>query len=134
MKRYNVIAVISPDGQSWLMCRRMKEPYLGMYNLVGGKIEPGETGEEAAYRELYEETGISRAEIVLEPALTSLYHLSGIHLEFWVGRLKEPVVLREEKNPLAWISLEEDFFDRSRFAGMGNLGHLLEELRYWGRA
>ena len=36
-----------------------KEPYKGMYNFVGGKVEEGETNDEAAYRELFEETGIS---------------------------------------------------------------------------
>ena len=134
MKRYNVIAVFSPDGKSWLMCRRVKEPYKDMYNLVGGKIEPGETGEAAAYRELFEETGISRKEIALELALTSTYHLTGCYLEFWTGRLNAPITLRAEKNPLEWISLEENFFDMSRFAGMGNLGHFLQELRGCGRA
>ena len=41
MRRYNVVGVLSPDGESWLLCLRAKPPYQGKYNLVGGKIEPG---------------------------------------------------------------------------------------------
>lgn len=132
MKKYNVIGVISPDGQSWLMCLRQKEPYKGLYNLVGGKIEPGETGEQAAYRELFEETGLTREQIELRHAMDFAYYLSGCLLEVWVGRMRDEATVREELNPLRWFSLGEDFFDRRRFAGMGNLGHLLEELRATG--
>ena len=50
MKKSNVIGVLSPDGREWLMCLRRKDPYKGLYNLVGGKVEPGETGEEGLPR------------------------------------------------------------------------------------
>lgn len=132
MKKYNLIGVISPDGRSWLMCLRQKEPYKGLYNLVGGKIEPGETGEQAAYRELFEETGLTGTQIELRHAMDFTYYLSDCLLEVWAGRMKQEATLREELNPLRWFSLGEDFFDRARFAGMGNLGHLLEELRATG--
>ena len=39
MKKYNVIVVFGKDLNKTLMCRRTKEPYKGMLNLVGGKIE-----------------------------------------------------------------------------------------------
>ena len=41
-----------------LMCKGTKEPYMGMYNLVGGKIEKENDGLNEAYRELFEETNI----------------------------------------------------------------------------
>ena len=65
MQGYNLIVVFSPEGDKVLMCRRIKEPYKGLSNFVGGKIEPGEDGETAAYRELFEETGITRRDIQL---------------------------------------------------------------------
>ena len=39
MKKYNVIVVFDKDLNKTLMCKRTKEPYKGMFNLVGGKIE-----------------------------------------------------------------------------------------------
>lgn len=36
---YNVIVIFNKDINKTLMCKRTKEQYIGMYNLVGGKIE-----------------------------------------------------------------------------------------------
>ena len=47
------------------MCKRTKEPYKDMYNLVGGKIEKDDDGLNEAYRELFEETGISKNDVEL---------------------------------------------------------------------
>jgi mutator protein MutT len=41
-----------------LLTRRAVEPHLGMLDLPGGFIDPMETGEEAAVREIKEELGI----------------------------------------------------------------------------
>ncbi|MBQ7050022.1 MAG: NUDIX domain-containing protein, partial [Firmicutes bacterium] len=60
MKGYNIIAVFNETADQWLMCRRKKNPFKGLSNLVGGKIEEGEDGMTAAYRELQEETGITK--------------------------------------------------------------------------
>lgn len=51
----NVILVFDREKKKLLMCRRRKPPYQGLLNLVGGKVEPGEGREYAAYRELWEE-------------------------------------------------------------------------------
>ena len=60
MTGYNLIVVFDPTGKKVLLCKRIKEPYLGLYNFIGGHIENGETGSDAAYRELFEETSIDR--------------------------------------------------------------------------
>lgn len=70
MRGYNVIAVFSPDRTKILMCRRVKDPYKGLYNMVGGKIESGEDGYTAAYRELFEETGITNDDIRITHLMT----------------------------------------------------------------
>ena len=63
IKKYNVIVVFDKNMEKTLMCKRTKEPYMGMYNLVGGKIEKDNDGLNEAYRELYEETNISYKDI-----------------------------------------------------------------------
>ncbi|MDY2879733.1 MAG: 8-oxo-dGTP diphosphatase [Candidatus Borkfalkiaceae bacterium] len=45
-------------GNKILMINRNKPPFMGMWNAVGGHIEKGETPEQCAVREIYEESGI----------------------------------------------------------------------------
>lgn len=49
-------------GESVLMLHRSKPPNLGLWNGVGGRIEPGEGLLECALREVREETGYRLAE------------------------------------------------------------------------
>lgn len=132
MRGYNVVAVFSPDRQTMLMCKRAKDPYKGLYNMVGGKIEPGEDGYAAAYRELYEETGITRDDIRLTHLMDFSYPLCDEYVEVYAGGLKHEVTLREEKNPLLWISADSNFFDMTEYAGEGNIGHIMEHIKlHW---
>ncbi len=125
MKRYNVIMVFSTDGRKLLFCRRMKEPFLGKYNMVGGHIEPAESDEDAAYRELEEESGIRKEDIALLHVMDFLYRTEDMELQIWAGQLCRDVGLRAEENPLVWLDADENFFDYNRFAGNGNIGHIL---------
>ena len=69
----NVILVFDREKKNILMCRRRKPPYQGLLNLVGGKVEPGEEREHAAYRELREETAITREDITLDNIVNFTY-------------------------------------------------------------
>ena len=55
------------------------------------------------------------------------YHMSDIELEVYAGRLNKKVNLVEEVNKLCWIDKKEDFFDIDKFAGEGNIGHMLQQ-------
>jgi ADP-ribose pyrophosphatase YjhB (NUDIX family) len=52
------IAVFRDDGRV-LLARRTRPPADGMWSLPGGRLEPGETLEQGALRELMEEVGVS---------------------------------------------------------------------------
>lgn len=121
----NCIVVFNKDKDSVLFCKRKKEPYSGLLNFVGGKVEKGEPSEEAAYRELFEETGIGRKQICLYRLMDITYHHQRFVLEMYVGKLEEDVNLCEEKNPLLWLPLTEDFADPDRFAGEQNIAHII---------
>ena len=56
-----VAAVIWNDRQQLLLIRRTKEPRKGQWSLPGGKVEFGESLEDALRREIREETGLEVA-------------------------------------------------------------------------
>ena len=122
---YNCIIVFNKTKDRALFCKRQKDPYKGLYNFVGGKVEPGEDSETAAYRELFEETGITRQQIRLYRLMDIRYYHQGFDLQMYVGKLDEDVLLKEETNPLLWLPLTEDFTDRDRFAGEQNIAHIM---------
>lgn len=128
MKKLNVILVYNKNEDKILMCKREKNPYKGKYNLVGGKVEQGEDELNAAYRELQEETGITKNDITLTNIMNFEYKMSDMELEVYAGKLNKNVELIEEVNKLYWMSKEnENFFDKEKFAGEGNIGHMLEQ-------
>ncbi len=129
MKKYNVIVVFDKNMEKTLMCKRTKKPYMGMYNLVGGKIEKDNDGLNEAYRELYEETNISDKDISLEHFMNIEYIVFDKMIEVYYGVLNKDVVLIEEVNKLEWVNMDDNFFDMNRYAGEGNIGHIIEEIK-----
>lgn len=129
MQGYNIIMVYSQDKSRLLMCKRLKDPYKGMNNLVGGKIEPDEPGIDAAYREMNEETGITKEDIILYHLMDFTYYYQDCYVEVYAGRLNRDVVVYGDENELYWSDLEQNFFDLNLFAGEGNIGHMLEQVK-----
>lgn len=129
MKKYNCIVVFSHDKTKLLFCKRVKEPFKGLYNFVGGKVERGEDSMSAAYRELYEETGILENEIQLYHFMDFTYYFQDFILELYVGKLSEQKKLVEELNPLEWLPLTENFADSKKFAGEQNIAHIVNVAR-----
>lgn len=129
--KMNIIAVYNKKEDKILMCLRKKEPYKGLYNLVGGKVEENETSLESAYRELEEESGITKEDIVLTHLMTCNYQMSNNELQVYIGKLKKEVKVVEEVNKLYWIDASENFFDMSKYAGEGIIGHIIEQVKLY---
>ena len=55
---------------------------------MSGKVEVGETSEDAAYRELWEETGIGRQQLCLYRLMDITYYYQEFVLEMYVGKLE----------------------------------------------
>ena len=131
MKKLNVIIVFNKENDKILMCKRTKEPYKGKLNLVGGKVEKDEDELYAAYRELEEETGITKNDIILTNLMNFEYKMSDMELEVYAGKLNKDVKLVEEINKLVWVNKNDNFFDIQKYAGEGNIGHMLKQVEIY---
>lgn len=131
MKTANLVVVLDKENKSVLLCKRRKNPYKGLLNFVGGKLEPDEDSAAAAYRELREETGITDADISLTHLMDLTYFTWDLKLEVFFGWLNKRVSLKEEVNELLWVDKEQNYFDMSHFAGEGNMGHIMEQIKQY---
>ena len=131
MKKLNLIVVFNTSLDNVLFCIRAKEPYKGLYNFVGGKVEENESNDNAAYRELFEETGISNQDIELEHFMDLNYFKYGNNIQVYYGILKHEVNLVEEKNKLEWVAINEELLDNSKFAGNYNIPHIIRTIKVY---
>lgn len=126
MVKYNLVMVLNRDESQILTLYRMKNPYKGLYNLPGGKVENGEDLFSSAYRELEEETGILSEHINLKKFMDFIWYPIDMEMHVFIGRINREISLREEIHPLEWHSINNDFFNMNRYAGEGNIGHMVE--------
>ncbi|MFB4422176.1 (deoxy)nucleoside triphosphate pyrophosphohydrolase [Streptomyces sp. QL37] len=113
-----VVAGAVCDGGRLLAARRSAPPELaGRWELPGGKLEPGESGEQALVRELREELGVEAEPLERIPGEWPLK--PGLVLRVWTVRLLsgEPTPL-EDHDELRWLAPEEtdtvDWLDQDR--------------------
>ena len=123
---FNLLLVFNSERDKILMCKRSKPPYQGLLNLVGGKVQLDEDRLDAAYRELEEETNISRDNIHLTYLMDMTYYQDNCVLEIFAGRLKEDVPVSGTENPLVWIPIQELKIFDDWLAGDGNVKHIVE--------
>ena len=131
MKKFNLIVVFDEKLDKSLFCIRAKEPYKGMYNFVGGKVEENESDYEAAYRELFEETGISNNDIELDHFMDLKYYKYENNLQVFYGILKHDVELVEEKNKLEWVVINDELLNNEKFAGNYNIPHIIRQIKVY---
>ena len=129
MKKLNLIVVFNKDLSNCLFCIRAKAPYKGMYNFVGGKVEEGESNDDAAYRELFEETGISNTNIKLDHFMDLNYFKYENNLQVYYGILENEVKLVEEKNKLEWVKIDDGLLNNDKFAGNYNIPHIIRQIK-----
>ncbi|MFF4244385.1 (deoxy)nucleoside triphosphate pyrophosphohydrolase [Streptomyces sp. NPDC001822] len=113
-----VVAGAVFDGGRLLAARRSAPPELaGRWELPGGKLEPGESGEQALVRELREELGVEAQPLERIPGEWPLK--PGYVLRVWTVRLVsgEPSPL-EDHDELRWLDAEDadtvDWLDQDR--------------------
>lgn len=105
-----VVAGLIRDGERFLICQRPAHKARRLlWEFAGGKVEAGESGEQALRRELREELGID-VEVQEQVAeVTYAYPELTVHLTLYGAAIVrgEPRLL--EHNGLRWIALDEAY-------------------------
>ena len=107
MKTVKVVAAIIKKDNKILIASRKKGEFAGMFEFPGGKIEQGETPQEALKREIKEELD---AEIEVGKLIDIVeYDYPTFHLSmqcFWCELKQDKIELREHE-AAKWLNLNE---------------------------
>ena len=105
-KRISVVAAVITDGEKIFATQRGYGPWKDYWEFPGGKIEAGESPEEALRREIEEE--LDTEICVGRPLMTVEYDYPEFHLHmqcFWAGVEKGGLVLKEHE-AARWLEKE----------------------------
>ncbi|MEH6632586.1 MAG: 8-oxo-dGTP diphosphatase MutT [Halopseudomonas aestusnigri] len=98
-------ALIDSDGRVLLAQRPEGKSMAGLWEFPGGKVEPGETPEQALVRELKEELGIDTRSSCLAPIAFASHSYDDFHLlmPLFACRIWEGNVTALERQKFAWV-------------------------------
>lgn len=103
-----VVAALIWRGKEFMICQRPAHKARGLlWEFVGGKVEPGETGEQALVRECREELGVTVS--VGEPFMevTHTYPDITVRLVLFHASIVEGEPQMLEHNDIRWITADE---------------------------
>ena len=104
----SAVALIDPDGRVLVAQRPEGKSMAGLWEFPGGKIETGETPEQALIRELDEELGIGTWESCLAPLTFASHSYDNFHLLMPLFACRDcvGVLFSNEGHSLSWASLD----------------------------
>ncbi len=99
------VALVDSDGRVLLAKRPDDKPMAGLWEFPGGKINAGETPEDALVRELNEELGIDTRQSCLAPISFASHEYDEFHLlmPLYACRTWENDPQPKEGQKLAWV-------------------------------
>ena len=103
-----VVAALLWQGDRFLACQRPAHKARGLlWEFVGGKVEPGESKQEALIRECREELGVTVSVGEVYLGVTHAYPDLTIHLTLFQASLLEGTPQPLEHRQLRWITRAE---------------------------
>ena len=103
-----VVAALIWDENRFLACQRPAHKARGLlWEFVGGKVEPGETREQALIRECQEELAVTVAVQDVFMEVDHVYPDLTVHLTLFNASIAEGIPQKLEHNDLRWITVEE---------------------------
>ena len=103
-----VVAALIWEGDRFLACQRPAHKARGLlWEFVGGKVEPGETKEEALIRECREELAVTLSVGDAFMDVTHEYPDLTVHLTLFNASIAQGTPQKLEHNDLKWITVQE---------------------------
>lgn len=103
-----VVAALIWDKNKFMVCQRPENKARGLlWEFVGGKVEPGETKEQALIRECQEELAITVAPADIFTDVVHEYPDITIHLTLFNCTIANGVPQLLEHNDMCWITPDE---------------------------
>ena len=103
-----VVAALIWDGERFLICQRPENKARGLlWEYVGGKVEAGETKQEALIRECREELGITISVGDVFMDVVHEYPDITVHLTLFHAKITKGTIQLLEHNAVAWIKPDE---------------------------
>lgn len=98
-------ALVDGDGRVLIAQRPPGKSLAGLWEFPGGKLEPGETPEQALIRELREELSVEVSKACLAPFVFTTHAYEAFHLlmPLWLCRRWSGVVQAREHSAVAWV-------------------------------
>lgn len=103
-----VVAALIWEGDRFMICQRPRHKKRALlWEFVGGKVEPGETKEEALVRECREELDVllSVGDVFME--VVHEYPDITVHLTLFHARITDGVPKKIEHEDIRWITARE---------------------------
>ena len=103
-----VVAALIWDGVRFMICQRPAHKARGLlWEFVGGKVEPGETREQALVRECREELAVTVSVGEIFAEVTHEYPDLTVHLTLFHASIAEGTPQMREHNDIRWITVDE---------------------------
>lgn len=103
-----VVAALIWDRDRFLICQRPAHKARALlWEFVGGKVERGESKEQALIRECREELGVTVEPQTVFAEVTHTYPDLTVHLTLFDARIVDGVLQKIEHNDLQWITTAE---------------------------
>ena len=104
----DVVAALVWDGDRFMICQRPAHKARGLlWEFVGGKVEPGETKEEALIRECHEELDVTVEVGSVFMDVIHEYPDIKIKLTLFNAKIAEGEPKMLEHNDIRWITTDE---------------------------
>ena len=103
-----VVAALIWDKDKFMICQRPAHKARGLlWEFVGGKVEPGETKEQALIRECQEELAITLSVGDVFMDVVHEYPDINVHLTLFTAAIVDGVPQKLEHNDIQWITPAE---------------------------